>query len=213
MRQTTRVPVLALFVLVGLAVVVFFDVPPLGVLRDWADSLGGWFPVAYWAAYVAVTQFPVPRTLLTLTAGILFGPWTGILIALTATAAAAALSLVVMRYLLADWIRPRLTHPVVDKINARLTSRGWVAVISLRLIAGVPFSVMNYASALTSIRVSTFTFATFLGSAPGSIVVVLFGDTLTGQADPAIIGLMVALAVIGIIGLAVDVRLPVKPRT
>lgn len=212
MRQTTRGVILALLVIVALVVVAVFDVPPLALLRDWADSLGVWFPVAYWGAYVGITQFPVPRTILTLTAGVLFGPWIGILIALTATAVAAAISLTVVRYLLADWVRPRLTHPLVGKIDDRLRARGWAAVVSLRLIAGVPFSIMNYASALTSIRLTTFTTATFLGSAPGSIVTVFFGDTLTGQANPAIIMTTILLAVIGVIGLAVDARLPVKSR-
>lgn len=211
MRQSLRAILLALLALAAVLVVVLFDVPTLSTLRQWADSLGVWFPIAYWFAYVIVTQFPIPRTILTLTAGILFGPWAGIAIALTATAAAAALSLSVVRYLLADWVRPRLTHPIVDTINAHLLARGWVAVISLRMIAGVPFSIMNYACALTSVRVSTFTVATFIGSAPGSILTVFFGDTLTGDANPAIIAATVALAVIGIIGLAVDSRVPVKP--
>lgn len=69
------------------AVTVLFDVPPLATLRVWADSAGGWFVVAFWFAYVLITQFPVPRTILTLSAGVLFGPWVGILLSLTATAA------------------------------------------------------------------------------------------------------------------------------
>lgn len=206
----TRGLILAALVAVALAVLVLFDVPPLATLRDWAQRLGPWFVVAYWFAYVALTQFPVPRTILTLTAGVLFGPWIGIAVALTATAVSAAVSLVVVRGLLADWIRPRLTHPAIVRINARLRQRGWVSVIALRMIAGIPFSVMNYAAALTDVRVSTFAVATFLGSAPGSMATVFLGDTLTGRADPVIIAITVGLAVVGIIGLAVDSRLPVK---
>ncbi|WP_018021669.1 VTT domain-containing protein [Corynebacterium doosanense] len=208
----TRLLLLALFAAAGVAVMTLFDVPPLSTLRDWADALGPWFVVAFWFAYVGVTQFPVPRTILTLLSGILLGPGTGILVALTATAVSAAVSLVVVRGLLADWIRPRLTHPAIGRINSRLRQRGWAPVISLRMIAGVPFSVMNYAAAMTDVRVSTFAAATFLGSAPGTIATVLFGDTLTGEADPLIVAITVALAVAGIIGLAVDSRLPVKPE-
>lgn len=207
-----RVLLLALLAVLGIIVMTQFDIPPLSTLRVWADALGPWFVVAFWFAYVGLTQFPIPRTILTLSSGILLGPWVGILAALTATAASAALSLAVVRGLLADWIRPRLTHPAIGRINARLRQRGWASVISLRMIAGVPFSVMNYAAALTDVRVSTFAAATFLGSAPGTIATVFFGDTLTGQANPAIVAITVLLAVAGIIGLAVDSRVPVKPE-
>lgn len=210
--RSTAIRLLLLLALVatGIILLTVFDVPPLAVLRSWATTLGPWFVVLYWIAYVCLTQFPVPRTILTLTAGILFGPLVGILVALTATTASAALSITMVRSLFSEWIRPRLSHPAIDNINARLRQRGWVSVISLRMIAGIPFSVMNYAAALTDVRVSTFAVATFVGSAPGSIAVVLFGDTLTGTADPVVVAVTVGLAVVGIIGLAVDSRLPVK---
>lgn len=194
------------------AVTVLFDVPPLATLRVWADSAGGWFVVAFWFAYVLITQFPVPRTILTLSAGVLFGPWVGILLSLTATAAAAAVSLSIVRGLLGEWIRPYLRHPAVAGINRRLEQRGWLAVASLRMIAGIPFSVLNYAAALTSVRLVPFTVATFIGSAPGTIAMVFFGDTLTGEADPVIIAITVALAVVGVVGLLLDSRIPVKEQ-
>lgn len=195
-----------------LAVTLVVDVPPLATLRAWADTAGPWFTLMFWFAYVFITQFPVPRTILTLSAGVLFGPWVGILVALSATTVAAAVSLVVVRQLLGDWMRPRLTHPAVVGIDARLRHRGWLSVTALRMIAGVPFSVMNYVAALTSVPLWSFTIATCLGSAPGTVVTVLLGDTLTGEADPAIIWITIALAALGVVGLVIDSRIPVKAR-
>lgn len=117
-----------------------------------------------------------------------------------------------MRGLLGEWIRPYLRHPAVAGINRRLEQRGWLAVASLRMIAGIPFSVLNYAAALTSVRLVPFTVATFIGSAPGTIAMVFFGDTLTGEADPVIIAITVALAVVGVVGLLLDSRIPVKEQ-
>ncbi|WIM68859.1 TVP38/TMEM64 family protein [Corynebacterium breve] len=182
------------------------DVPPMSVLREWADSTGPWFPVLFWLLYVVITQFPIPRTIFTLSAGILFGPLWGILISITATTAAAALSLTIVRSLLRDWIAPKLTHPSVQLINDHLEQKGWLAVISLRMIAGVPFSIMNYVSALTRVRLVPFTFATMIGSAPGTILIVLFGDTLTGEANPIAVIATVALALIGIGGVIIDTQ-------
>lgn len=203
--------------LLGAAAVVFvvawtlLDVPPLATLRTWAQRTGPWFPLLFWLLYVLLTQFPIPRTLLTVSAGILFGSVRGILIALTATTVSAVISLLVVRSLLRDWVEPRLTHPAVGRINARLEQRGWLAVLSLRMIAAVPFSVLNYTAALTRVPVVPFAVATLLGSAPGTILVVLFGDTLTGQADPRFVAVMAVLAAVGVAGLVLDARLPTRP--
>lgn len=212
-----RTPHRLALVLLALAIFVaawaLFDVPPLAVLREWADETGPWFPLVFWLLYVGITQLPVPRTILTISAGILFGSARGILIAITATTVAAVLSLIVVRFLLRDWIAPRLTHPSVEMINARLEARGWLAVASLRMIAFVPFSVLNYAAALTRVRVLPFALATFVGSLPGTVVTVLFGDTLTGNANPVVVVLTVVLTLAGFAGLLLDARLPLHPQS
>ena len=186
------------------------DVPSLPQLRSWSDTTGAWFPVVFWLAYVAITQFPIPRTLLTVSAGILFGAVKGVLLALTATTVSAVVSLLLVRFLLRDWVEPRLTHPAVQRINQRLEERGWLAVTSLRMIAGVPFSIMNYAAALTRVPVVPFAVATFIGSAPGTILVTMFGDTLTGRPDPIFVAIMAVLSVVGIAGLLIDATTPTR---
>ncbi|WP_336244291.1 TVP38/TMEM64 family protein [Corynebacterium meridianum] len=205
---------LAILVFVATTAVFVFwvDVPGIGQLRSWAGETGPWFPLLFFTGYVLVTQFPVPRTILTLTSGILFGPVTGVLIALTATTTSAALSLVLMRTLLGEWIGPRLTHPAVAGINARLRQRGWLAVASLRMIAVVPFSVLNYTAALTQVSLPAFTVATFIGSAPGTVATVILGDALVGHTDPTVVVVTVVITLAGISGLIVDSRLPVQVR-
>lgn len=195
------------------AVTIWFDIPPISTLRTWADAAGPVFVGVFWLGYVLITQFPIPRTLLTLASGVLFGPWEGIILALSATTVSAALSLLIVRGLLGEWMRPRLNHPAVARINTRLAQRGWLAVTSLRMIAGIPFSVLNYAAALTSVPLGAFTVATLIGSAPGTIVTVILGDTLTGEANPLALILTISLAGLGVLGLTVDHRLPVKPVT
>ena len=202
--------VLAVLIVVFIAGWVFLDVPPLSTLRTWADTLGPWFPVAFWLLYILITQFPIPRTVMTVSAGILFGSVQGILIAITATTVSAVISLLIVRTLLRDWVEARLTHPAVEQINRRLEERGWLAILSLRLIAAVPFSVLNYAAALTRVPVLPLAIATFAGSLPGTVLVTIFGDTLTGEANPVVIAVMAVLAVIGLSGLILDARLPAR---
>ena len=188
----------------------FLDVPEIATVRQWADNLGPWFMVAFWCGYCVLTLFPLPRTTWTLAAGILFGPWWGLAISLTALTVSAAISFSVVRFFLGPWIAPRLEHPAVAGINERLKARGWLAIISLRMIAGVPFSLLNYVAALTSISLRHFTVATAVGSVPTTVLGVVFGDALVGGPQPWLVGCLVALAGLGIAGLILDSRLAVR---
>ena len=67
---------------------------------------------------------------------------------------------------------------------------------------------MNYAAALTRVRVLPFAVATLAGSLPGTIITVLFGDTLTGQANPAVVVATIILGVVGVAGLIMEAHLP-----
>ncbi|MDO4686674.1 MAG: TVP38/TMEM64 family protein [Corynebacterium sp.] len=196
--------------LIAVAIVVTTTDINLAMLRSWSDQAGSWFPLVFFVLYVAITQFPIPRTVLTLSSGVLFGPLNGIVLALAATTLSAAVSLLVVRKMLGEWMRPRLQHPAVAGIDARLRQRGWLAVFSLRMIGPVPFSILNYVAALTSVRLVPFLIATALGSTPGTIVAVVFGDALTGHLDPTVLLVMLASALVGVAGLTLDARIPVQ---
>ncbi|AEQ06621.2 TVP38/TMEM64 family protein [Corynebacterium pseudotuberculosis] len=207
-----KISVFALGILFILTTILV-DIPSIETLRSWADNAGSAFVILFAFLYIGITQFPIPRTLLTLSAGVLFGSIKGIVIALTCTTISAVISLLIIRTLLGEWMEPRLTHPAVSGINSRLRHRGWLAVASLRMIAGVPFSIMNYVAALTSVPPLGFALATLIGSAPGTIVVVILGDSILHGTDVKILLFSASLAFLGILGLLIDARMPVKtPR-
>ena len=174
----TRRLIVAATTIAVLAVIFFVDLPGVEQLRTWADGAGSWFIALFWLCYVILTLFPLPRTIWTVSAGVLFGPVTGLAISLTALTVSAMIALLVVRGLLGEWMRPRLKHPAVAGINAHLERRGWLAIASLRLVAAVPFSLLNYAAALTAIPVGQFAVATLVGSIPTTAIGVFFGDLL-----------------------------------
>ena len=77
------------------------------------------------------------------------------------------------------------------------------------MIAAIPFAPLNYACALSSIRVPQFFFATVVGSAPGTIATVVLGDAIAGGADWRFLIVTGALVVLGLVGLLIDSRMPV----
>ncbi|MEV5832490.1 TVP38/TMEM64 family protein [Nocardia sp. NPDC052112] len=185
---------------------VLVPLPTPQQLQDWATSVGPIFPLVFFVVHALVTVAPIPRTVLTVSAGVLFGPALGIVLAASATTVSAALAILLVRALDRDRVAAHLTHPAVRSIDARLERRGWLAVGSLRLIAFAPFSVINYCSALSSIRFWPYLIATVIGILPGTIGTVILGDALTGRTHPGMLVVSGVLIAIGIVGLIVDAR-------
>ncbi|MBF6273151.1 MULTISPECIES: TVP38/TMEM64 family protein [Nocardia] len=197
---------LAILAAALVAVAVLAPHPAPQQIREWADSVGPMFPLLFFLVHALVTVAPFPRTVFTLSAGLLFGPILGITLAVAATTASAVLALLLVRALDREQVAARLTHPAVQAVDRRLARRGWLAVGSLRLIAPVPFSVINYCAGLSSVRMMPYLLATFVGIIPGTIGVVVLGDALTGRTNPGLLVLSGVCITIGVIGLVVDAR-------
>jgi uncharacterized membrane protein YdjX (TVP38/TMEM64 family) len=91
-------------------------------------------------------------------------------------------------------------------VDARLRDRGWVAVMSLRLIPAVPFAPLNYAVGASAVRVLPYTLATVVGVLPGTAAVVILGDALTGHVSPLLFLVSLCTGLIGIALLACEIR-------
>lgn len=193
----------AIVILVAIALLV--PVPTAVQLRDWATSVGPWFPLAFLAAHIVVTVFPFPRTAFTLAAGLLFGPVLGIPLAVTAATVSAVIALLLVRAVGLQLNRVA-RHPRIQAVDARLRARGWPTVLSMRLIPAVPFAVLNYAAGVSSVRVLPYTLATLAGLVPGTAAVVVLGDALTGNVSPLLVLISFCTASLGVAGLVYEVR-------
>ena len=199
---------LALFLLLAVTVAVaMVPLPAPLQMRVWAQSIGVAAPLLFLLGHALVTVAPIPRTVFTLAAGLLFGPVLGVGLSLVATTLSAVLAFGLVRWLAGGVIRPYLDRRVLRAVDARLRRRGWLAVASLRLIPAVPFSMLNYCSALSSISFRHYLAGT-AGIVPGSIAVVVLGDALTGTTSPTLLAVSLAAAAIGVIGLIVELRSP-----
>lgn len=188
-----------------LAVALWVPLPSAIQLRDWAQSVGPWFPLAFLFAHIVVTVVPIPRTAFTLAAGLLFGPALGVVIAVAASAVSAVLAAALVRA--AGWQLNRLNrHRAIHRVDQQLRERGWVAVLSLRLIPVVPFSALNYAAGASAVRMAPYTLATLAGLLPGTAAVVFLGDALAGHPDPLLLLVSLLTSFLGVTGLALEVR-------
>ncbi len=193
-------------IVILIAVALLVPLPTAVQMRDWATSVGPWFPLAFFGAHIVVTVFPFPRSAFTLAAGLLFGPVIGVPLAVLASTFSAVIALLLVRA--AGWQLSRLVrHPRVDSLDARLRERGWPTIVSMRLIPAVPFSVMNYAAGVSAVRVLPYTLASFVGLIPGTAAVVILGDALTGNVSPLLFVVSLCTASLGMAGLIYEIRM------
>lgn len=204
----------AVFVLALVALFVaaaLLPLPELSDIRVWSVELGPWFVVAFFVAHAAACILPVPRSTFTYAASVLFAPGTALAVCLGASAISAGAAFYGIRRFGYDVAAPLRRHPRLDGINTHLARRGWAAVLSLRMVPAVPFSVLNYAAALTPMGWRPFLVATMVGSIPGTAAAITFGNSLTTGAGEKAIVATVAIALLGLIGLFIDSRVPTRP--
>jgi uncharacterized membrane protein YdjX (TVP38/TMEM64 family) len=91
-------------------------------------------------------------------------------------------------------------------LDARLRERGWPAILSMRMIPAVPFSVLNYAAGASAVRVLPYTLASFVGLVPGTAAVVILGDALTGNISPLLFLVSLCTASLGVAGMVYEIR-------
>ncbi|OSC39412.1 hypothetical protein B8W66_17455 [Mycobacterium decipiens] len=187
------------------AVALLVPLPTAMQLRDWATSLGPWFPLAFLLAHIVVTVAPLPRTAFTLAAGLLFGPVFGVSIAAVGSTTSAVIAMLLVRA--AGWRLSRLVgYRGIERLDERLRERGWLAILSLRLIPAVPFSALNYAAGASAVRVLPYSLATLGGLLPGTAAVVILGDALAGHPNPLLILVSVCTGALGLSGLIFEIR-------
>lgn len=171
-RLGLLVAVLVALVMVALAV----DLPDVSILRAWILALGPLAPLAFVVGYAAVVPFPVPKSVLTVLAGVAFGTWPGIPLVITGATAGAVLSFGIARCLGRDAMN-LLAAGRLDRVDAAIERHGMLAALTIRLIPVLPFTVLNYACGVTAMRLRHYILGTALGLIPSITVMVILAST------------------------------------
>jgi uncharacterized membrane protein YdjX (TVP38/TMEM64 family) len=162
-------------------------------------------PLVFLALHTVASLCFVPRTLLALGAGLVFGMWWGILWAALGSLGGAVAGFLLARYLGSGVIeRALLAKSAGPSRLAALFERaehgGWRMVAVVRLVPIIPHSLTNYALGLTGVRLVTYAFGSLLGQLPLTIAYADLGaageQVMLGDGDwrhqvlwPSLIGL------------------------
>lgn len=173
-------------------------------ILDWVAAQGIWAPVLFVLVYAGGAVAFVPGSLLTLSAGAIFGVVKGVALVSLGSTLAAATSFLLGRFALRGWIEKKLSHkPAFKAIDEAVAREGWKMVLLLRLSPVFPFTLLNYGLGLTKIGFWPAVLASWIGMLPGTILYVYLGslaqvatgETTTGQKVLYGVGLLATLVV------------------
>ncbi|MET3769070.1 putative membrane protein YdjX (TVP38/TMEM64 family) [Marisediminicola sp. UYEF4] len=196
-RALVKLAAFVVFVAVAVLVGVVVPLPGLDEIRSSADAAGWPGAVAFAVGYGLVTLTPVPKNVLSIAAGVVWGFAFGALLVYLGALLGAALAFAIGRGLGREAVE-RFTGARVERIDALLRRRGLVSIIGVRLIPVLPFTAINYAAGLTSVRRRDYALGTVLGIIPGTLAFVAVGG-VGFEPGP---GLYIALGTLGALSVA-----------
>lgn len=146
------------------------------VIQAWLKSSGIWAPIIYIAVYVVATVLVLPSTALNLTGGAIFGPVLGTLWTSVAAITAAIVSFTFTRTVGREAIAKRLAGRW-QAMDAEVRQGGLFYMFAIRLVAIMPYGLVNFAAGLTSVSFKDYILGTALGTVPGVLPFVLIGSS------------------------------------
>jgi uncharacterized membrane protein YdjX (TVP38/TMEM64 family) len=178
MRNRTKLIVLAALVLLVLVVVILLPVHEWVVIgTKWTDSHRTLAWVVYIAAYTAATILIIPGTILTVTAGFLFGVPIGVALVSVGSLSGASCAFLIGRFLARDWAKNRMRNFQKFKVlDIATRHKGFIIVLLTRLSPLFPFNLLNYAFGLTAVRFRDYVLASWIGMTPAIILYVSIGS-------------------------------------
>ncbi|WP_406166319.1 TVP38/TMEM64 family protein [Streptomyces sp. NBC_00996] len=202
----SRLSLLVVLLAAAASSVLLFE--PQRLLADgWPPQLGGAAAaVAFAVAYGLCTVAFVPRPLLNLAAGALFGSQLGLGTALVGTVLGAGVAFGLGRILGQDALRPLLRTRWLKAADGQLSRHGFRSMMVARLFPGVPFWAANYCAAVSRMGWLPFLLATALGSIPNTAAYAVAGARASAPTSPAFLVAMGFIAVPALVGAVVAWR-------
>lgn len=170
-----------------------FDVRNLEGVFLWVKENKLQGSLLFLAIYTVALVLMVPAMVMSMCSGAIFGLLAGTVIVWLGSAVGQVMAFIVGRYLLRDFVLRYLTNnfPKWGAIDRALEREGWKLVTMLRLSPIVPWNILNYALAVTSVPVWPYALASSLAVIPYLVMFVYFGslartlsDIFSGLAGP-----------------------------
>lgn len=191
-------------------------------LSDWLDvdsarTALNWIrdsqftPLLMLSAYLLGGLVAVPITLMIIATVAVFGPWLGVVYALTGSVI-ASLAGFGLGHVVGRDVVSRLAGNRVNRLSRKLSERGVLTIVTFRIVPVAPFTVINIVAGISEIKLRDFVIGSFIGMLPGVFAITLLADSiiesLNNPSATSVIVLVVLIVIVtvGLAGLRYWVR-------
>lgn len=130
-------------------------------------QFGIWSPIVFILLFAVRPLIFFPATILSLSAGLLFGPYKALLILIVAENLSSLISYSIGRYLGSSLFnKAEEQHAFLKKFSNRLHKNEFLTILTLRLLFA-PFDLLGYFAGINKVSYPTFAVATAIGILPG----------------------------------------------
>ena len=141
-------------------------------------ELGPWAPVLFVLLYIAAAVTLAPAFFLTVAGGAVFGVWQGsLLVFVGASLGASAVYALASPLARTRWMQRITADRRVAAVRHAVAGGGVRIMLLLRLSPLVPYSILNYALALSGVRYADFVVA-LLGMIPAILLYTYYGKVV-----------------------------------
>ena len=182
-----RVLIMGLLMCCIVAVLYFLPVKDyvLAVLT-WTKHLGFWAPLMVAGIYIVACVLFLPGSVITLSAGLLFGVVKGTVVVSIGSTLGATAAFLVGRTLLRGWVEARVTgNTRFTAIDKAVGDHGFKIVFLTRLSPVIPFNLLNYAFGLTRVSLLNYILGSWTGMLPATVMYVYFGSAFRSFTEVA----------------------------
>lgn len=200
-QRWMRLVVGSVIIVVALSIFKFMPVaswlnPNLQTFKE----AGVFAPLGFIVFYWVGTVLCIPGTILTLTAGALFGPFLGTLWAVIGATLGATSAFLIARFIAGDWATQFAKGDRLRQLSQGIEQDGFWFALSIRLTPIFPFVAVNYLLGLTPIGLLSYVLATAVGIIPGTFIYAWLGrgglEAVTGGPPWQLAGALAVLALL-----------------
>ncbi|MBD8870420.1 TVP38/TMEM64 family protein [Nocardioides donggukensis] len=207
-RHVVRAAALVALVVVTSVVAEVQGMPDVDSLRDRVEGAGGAGMAVFVGGYALLALLPAPKGVLTALGGALFGWVAGAALSLVGALIGAVVAFDAGRWLGRETV-DRLTHGRLRAVDDLLRDHGLGAVLAVRLVPVLPYTVINYAAGLSGVRRRDYVLGSALGMVPGSLAYSAVGAW--GTSPWGLLAAGAALVVLVVVGATLGRRLLPRP--
>jgi len=167
-------------------------------IQAWINSFGVWAPLLFIVIYAVRPLILFPASLLSITGGLAFGAWEGIIYILIGATLSGIVAFMISKIFHNSFVK-KVQEGRIARITTLMEERGFFYVLILRLIPFINFDLISYSAGLANVKVRAFVLATFIGIIPGTFAFSFLGSSFAeGDIQVIVITLIVCVLLLTI---------------